>query len=201
MKYLDLIAGRIEGIRRDVPKLTALGEAMAQRLLAGGSLFTPDLGTYWPSEFGGRPGGLMGLKPPNFIAQSQNDVAFTTLPDRRRWNPRDDARWRALVGSPAQIVINGSENELPDLAADLGPRVRFTSGATSSEGVYKKDDLNPLAPIRPFEQLVRGWITTGEMIAACTRAGGKMPTIWMSVWLEGALVRNASFFKHDNVRE
>jgi hypothetical protein len=47
---------------------------------------------------------------------------------------------------------------------------------------------------------VRGWLVTGEMIAACTRAG-KMPHIWMSVWLEGALVRNASFYKHDNLRE
>jgi hypothetical protein len=28
-----------------------------------------------------------------------------------------------------------------------------------------------------------------------------MPILWMSVWLEGALVRNASFFRHDNVRE
>jgi len=28
-----------------------------------------------------------------------------------------------------------------------------------------------------------------------------MPIIWMSVWLEGALVRNASFFRHDNVCE
>jgi hypothetical protein len=42
------------------------------------------------------------------------------------------------------------------------------------------------------------------MIAACTRgdrAGGRMPIIWMSVWLEGAMPRNASFFKHDNLRE
>jgi hypothetical protein len=44
-------------------------------------------------------------------------------------------------------------------------------------------------------------VTAGEMIAACTRAGGKMPIIWMSVWLEGAFVRNATFFKHDNLRE
>jgi hypothetical protein len=28
-----------------------------------------------------------------------------------------------------------------------------------------------------------------------------MPVMWMSVWLEGALVRNAHFFKHDNLRE
>ena len=57
----------------------------------------------------------------------------------------------------------------------------------------------PLAPFRPFEQLVRGWLTVGEMIAACTRKG-RMPTIYMSVWLEGALARNTSLIKHESNR-
>src|SRR5205085_9453178 len=58
----------------------------------------------------------------------------------------------------------------------------------------------PLASLREFDQFVRGWITAGELTAACTRAG-KMPIIWMSVWLEGAFVRNAHFFTHNNLRE
>jgi hypothetical protein len=70
----------------------------------------------------------------------------------------------------------------------------------AEDGLCAHGELNPLAPIRPFDQLVRGWLATGEMIAAMTR-GGRMPVIWMSVWLEGAMVRNASFFRHDNVRE
>ena len=48
--------------------------SLVRPLLAGGNLFTPDLGTYWPSEFGGRAGGLMGLKPSNYVATSANDV-------------------------------------------------------------------------------------------------------------------------------
>ena len=56
--YLDLIAARINTVRRDVPRLTSLGEKMAASLLEGGALCTPALGTYWPSEFGGRAGGL-----------------------------------------------------------------------------------------------------------------------------------------------
>src|SRR5439155_19030746 len=123
MRYLDLIGGRIEQIRRDVPRLTALGERMAEPLVAGGGLFTPDLGTYWPSEFGGRAGGLMGIKPANYLATSEHDVAFTTLPDPRTWKPQDDARWRRLIDSPAQIVIIGPETDAAHLAADLGPRV------------------------------------------------------------------------------
>ena len=199
--YLDLIAGRIERIRRDVPHLTALGEKMARSLVvAGGNLFTPDLGTYWPSEFGGRAGGLMGLKPSNYVATSAHDIAFTTLPDARTWKPGDDPRWRRLADSPAQIVVIGPESDLPHVAAELAPRVSFTGGATPDEGLCASGKFKPFAPLRPFEQLVRAWLTTGEMIAACTRLG-RMPLIWMSVWLEGALPRNASFFEHDNLRE
>jgi hypothetical protein len=200
MSYLDLVKTRLEGVRRDVPRLIELGEQMAGPLLRGGNLFTPQIGTYWPSEFGGRAGGLMGLKPASYVAQRADDVAFTTLPDPRRANLRDEARWRRLTESPAKIFIIGRPEDL----AGACPHERvagFTGGAGADEGLYARGKFNPLAPIRPFEQLLRGWLAAGEMIAAMTRAGGRMPVIWMSVWLEGALVRNAAFFKHDNLRE
>src|SRR3954468_1062397 len=117
MQYLDLVKTRLDAVRAELPPLIELGEAIAAPLLRGGNLFTPQLGTYWPSEFGGRAGGLMGLKPADYIATSENDVAFTTLPDPRRVNVQDDPRWKQLLDSPAQIVIDGAESDLPDLAA------------------------------------------------------------------------------------
>jgi hypothetical protein len=197
--YLNLTRQRIAQIRADVPKLIELGERMSQPLLAGGGLFTPTIGTYWPSEFGGRAGGMMGLLPSHHVATSKHDVAFTTLPDPRRNNLKDDARWKTLIDSPAQIFVIGRPQDLHG-AAPESRIAGFTGGAGADEGLYAKDDLKPIAQLRPFEQLVRGWLVAGEMIAACTRAG-RMPIIWMSVWLEGALPRNASFFKHDNLRE
>src|SRR5689334_4140078 len=95
-RYLALIEQRIAAIREDLPRLSALGEKMARSLLAGGSLFTPRIGVYWPSEFGGRAGGLMGLRPADYVAESQSDVAFTTLPDPRRWKPSDDEKFQKL---------------------------------------------------------------------------------------------------------
>ena len=200
MNYLDYTQGSLKRFRSDVPKLSELGELMAQSLLAGGALFTPAIGTYWPSEFGGRAGGVMGLKPSNYLAQSENDVAYTTLPDKRRWKPAEDANWRKLIESKAKIFIIGRPEDVEGVEK-VDRFAGFTGGAGAEEGLAAKDDIQPLAPLRPFEQLVRGWVTAGEMIAACTRAGGRMPIIWMSVWLEGAFVRNATFFKHDNLRE
>ncbi len=198
-KFLNIIRQRIDQIRADVPKLTQLAEKMTKPLLAGGGLFNPNIGTYWPSEFGGRAGGLMGLKSPEYVAESSNDLAFTTLPDERTWKPADHKAWQKLIDSKAQIVVIGREDDAK-LGAPASRFLGFTGGAASDDGLYAKSDLKPIAPLRPFEQLVRGWLTAGEMVAAMTRAG-KMPILWMSVWLEGALPRNATFFKHDNLRE
>ena len=198
MKFLSIIRQRIDQIRADVPRLTALAEKMTKPLLAGGGLFNPNIGTYWPSEFGGRAGGLMGLKSPEYIAQSPNDLAFTTLPDVRSWKPAEHKAWQTLINSPAQIVVIGREEDAT--SAPPSRFLGFTGGAAPDDGLYAKGEFRPFAPLRPFEQLVRGWLTAGEMVAALTRAG-KMPILWMSVWLEGALPRNANFFKHDNMRE
>lgn len=76
----------------------------------------------------------------------------------------------------------------------------FTGGAAIDEGWGQWPGYGQLVSFRQFEQFVRGWVLFGELLAACTRAG-KMPILWMSVWLEGAFVRNAHFKPPGNVRE
>ncbi|MCY3021663.1 MAG: hypothetical protein NTW87_21835 [Planctomycetota bacterium] len=93
----------------------------------------------------------------------------------------------------------GRKDELASLG-QLGRFAGFTGGAAAGDGFYAAGAFKPLCPLRPFEQIVRAWVTTGELIGACTR-GGKMPIIWMSVWLEGAFARNASFIEHSNTLE
>lgn len=197
--YLRLIRRSLRGIRRDVPKLTELGEAMARRVLAGGDLFPPAIAQFWPREFGGRAGGLMGIRAPDWKPQSNKDVAYFAVPDPRHWDPRKDERLRQLVESKAELFVIGRPEDL----AATGSRRRFagfTGGAAPEAGSYGLGEVRPLAPLRPFEQLVRGWSAAGEFVGACTRAG-RMPTIWMSVWLEGAFVRNASFTPPSNLHE
>ena len=198
-QFFKLIRASIDQIRADVPKLTDLAEKMTKPLLEGGGLFTPDIGVYWPSEFGGRAGGIMGLKRSNYVAQSSNDVAFTTLPDPRNWKPAEDKAWKRKPLIRRHVFVIGRE-DIAKIGRAVSRFAGFTGGAAMDEGLFAHGDIKPIAPLRPFEQLVRGWLTAGELITAATRAG-RMPILWMSVWLEGALPRNATFFKHDNMRE
>ncbi len=198
LTYLAQVGARLAAVRRALPALSEMGERMAGHLLAGGNIFTPPLTSWFPSEFCGRSGGLMGVRGAAYRPRNRNDVAFFALPDPRFWKPREDETLRQLLASPARLFVVGSPGEWPQ---HWRRRVAgFTGGASVEQGAYALANLRPLVSLRSFEQFVRLWIVTGELIAACIRAG-RMPILWMSVWLEGAMVRNASFCDQDNLRE
>jgi hypothetical protein len=199
MQYLAAIRKRVAAIKKDIPALIAMSERMAKPILAGGALYPPGVASWWPSEFSGRAGGFMGLKWGNYEAQSSNDVAYFALPNSLTWDPRNDEGLQKLMKSKAQLFVIGRREELAPLG-NLKRFAGFTGGADPRDGFGASGAFKPLAPLAPFDQFVRGWITTGELLGACTRAG-KMPILWMSVWMEGAFVRNASFTEHNNVLE
>jgi hypothetical protein len=199
LTYIGLIRKRISAIRKDMPALIEMGERMAKPLLDGGNCFPPAVAPYWPDEWTCRAGGLMGLKPSNYAARSRKDTAYFALPGRRDWDPKQDAALQSLVKSKAQLFVIGRPDELKG-AAPTSRFAGFTGGVAKDLGLYRLGQWQPLAPLRPFDQVVRGWIVTGEMIAACIR-GGRMPILWMSIWLDGAMVRNCLFNKHNNLSE
>lgn len=195
--FLAEVRPRMAALRREIPRFTRLGEAMAEPLLAGGALCVPPVAKFWRSEFSGRAGGLMGIRWDEGL-RSAKDVAFFALPDPRRWQPEKDEVFQRQLNSKRRLFAIGRPEDLD--RADWRRRIAgFTGGARPAEGLCGMSGYRPLAPFQPFEQLVRGWMTGGELIAACTRAG-KMPAIWMSVWFEGAFARNTSMIDHQSNR-
>lgn len=200
LRYLALIRKRLGAIRRDMPVLTKMGQRMADALLAGGSLFVPPVAAFWRNEFCGRAGGLMGIRRRPWNApRARHDVVYFALPDPRRWDPAADERLTALMKTRSQLFVVGREDELSGLAG-RDRFAGFTGGVKADDGLYAFGDHRPLAPLRLFEQIVRGWAVAAEMIGACTRVG-KMPIIYMSVWFEGSTARNAAMLEWNNLRE
>ena len=200
LHYLSLIRGRLAALRRDVPKIAEFGERMAKPLIAGGDIYTSSVAPWWPSEFGGRAGGLMGIRG-GWLGQqpkSRKDVAYFAAPDPRTWDAAKDEKLAKLMKTPANLFVIGRPEDVHGVPA--GRFAGFTGGAGPDDGLYGMGKFRPLAPLRTFDQYVRGWIGAGEMIAACTRAN-KMPVCYMSVWLEGSIARNASMLHRDNLRE
>jgi hypothetical protein len=175
LRYLNLVRDKIAGIRADVPCLTELGERMAAPLLAGG---------------------LMALK--RRVLTGRNDVAYFALPNPKRWDAKNDETLKQLMEGESQLFVIGRPEDLKGVNIDRF--AGFTGGSSPDEGLYGTESTRPLATTREFEQFVRGWITAGEMIGASTRAG-KMPVVYMSVWMEGGRARNLAMTKHNNFRE
>ena len=190
LAYLDLIARRMQAIRRDMTKLTAMGERMTEPLLKGGDLFLGGVGRFWGSEFIYRAGGMMGLRYNARLAK-RGDVVYFELPSPEHRSKQDESLLRKLVKGPAHLFVVGA----PEHAEGLAPARRFggfTDCPADAKGSYPLAPFGPLVSTDLFERLVRGWIVGGETIAAFTR-GGQMPIIWMSVWFEGAVERNNAF--------
>src|SRR4051812_38568711 len=74
-EYLQTISGEIAKIRSGLPSLIAMGERMAGLMLEGGELFNPAVNPFWPSEFGGRAGGFMGIHSRPTLHLSAKNVA------------------------------------------------------------------------------------------------------------------------------
>jgi hypothetical protein len=197
ISYLNLIRNRIAAIRREVPALVEFGERMAAPMLAGGDMATAAIAKWWPSEFGGRAGGLMGLRWQQAL-KGKKDVMYFATPDPRTWDAAKDEKLAGLMKGKASLFVIGRPEDMGGLGT--GRFAGFTGGAKPDEGLYGLGKYRPLAPLRLFDQFVRGWLGAGEMIAACTR-GGKMPTVYMSVWLEGSFARNMSMLRRDNLVE
>ncbi len=196
--YLHQARERLERLKISIDQMVDMGRKMARPLLAGGALFTPPTTSWFGKEYGGRAGGFMGLHDANDVPQSDRDVAFLALPDPRCTTTATRKLLEKLAASSAQLFVVGTPAELPK---QLHTRIAgFTGGDSVTQGEYRFGEFSPLVGFRAFEQFVRMWMTTGELITECIRAG-KMPVIWMSVWLEGAFVRNASFMNHSNTRE
>lgn len=196
-KCLELIGRRLAAARRDIPAMSELGEQMAKPLVTGGEIFAPAVSKFWPHEFMGRAGGIMGVR--ERVQPTAKDVCYFAPPDGRNWDAAKDETLQGLLKTKANLFVIGREDDLPGLKS-VGGIAGFTGGISPQEGFGCLGKHRPLAQIRLLELFLRGWLTAGEMIAACTRLG-KMPILWMSVWLEGATVRNASFIELNNLIE
>src|SRR4051794_11366504 len=91
-QYLQTVSRQIDAIRGDLPSLIKMAEKMAGLMLDGGELFNPAVNPYWPSEFGGRAGGFMGIRSKPGLALSAKNVAYFALPDPRHWKAEKDEK-------------------------------------------------------------------------------------------------------------
>lgn len=201
--YLQQADACLAAVRTDMPRLIDFGRRIAERLLAGGDLVLAPVRPYVATEFAGRAGGLMRIatwiKGRHEPRLSEDRTALFAMPHPERLDADAREVLDRLADSPAKLFAIGREQDVA--AAGLRDRVEASTGGVARDaGGYRHGVHDPLVPMWPLDEMVRGWVVMGELITACIRAG-RMPRVWMSVWLDGAFVRNASMVDSEPLRE
>jgi hypothetical protein len=190
-RYLDALVAGIEGVRGDLPKIAEAGEAVAERLIAGGDLFIASVRPDFVSEGIVRSGGLMMLRAyGSEAALSQRDTAILG------WSNTTPGQDRALLGrlrgSGAFVVGIGPVPPEGVAGAFLAQVDAFLESAPLLPAGVVERFGGEAYPLVSLQNLVLLWAFTGEMVAALTRRG-RMATMYQSVLTPGARERNAQY--------
>lgn len=189
--YFDALLAGTQGAQKGLPAMAKAGEAVAERLLAGGDLYIASVRFDFVSEGMGRSGGLMLLRQYSPTARlSAKDAVIlswsNTIPDE------DLALARKLHGTGAFVVGIGPrppERTGNELLKNV--TVFLESSAPAPPDVLRRFKGQSY-PIVSQQNLAILWAFTGELVAALTRRG-HMPAMYQSVLVPGARERNLAF--------
>ena len=159
----------------------AAAEAAAARFLAGGNLLAAGSIPLFDVEWTNRSGGLMpaaALKDPGSLS-----AADVLVYGCFAGSENDDAARLSLARAEGALVIAFGTREQ---AARLRPAADFFLAAELPAGT-------PLpAQAEACVNIAHLWAFTGDLVAACTRAG-KTPTMWQSIKVPGSTERNSRY--------
>lgn len=174
-RYLDALIAGIEGAQERLPEITGAGEAVAERLVAGGDLFIASVRPDFVSEGIVRSGGLMMLRAygPD-TALSQRDTAIVG------WSNTTPEQGRALL---QRLRENRA------FVVGIGPAPPGeTSGAFLAHVDAFLESAPPLPPVPGYDvkilpssgivQAAIYWAVIGAMSgpASCRRGLSRRPT-------------------------
>jgi len=193
--------GCLDKTEKDLPTITASAEQAAEVYLRDGW----EIGIFGDGsivgEFNSRAGGLMRTTRPEGSMRTKPSEAL----DRADWKgivlffPRDKSLADDLAKArrfleQGKLVIGFGGPAVRQAATEA--HVQWTSfidtHAAPHGGLFAAADGAWLVPTDPTANIVAVWTWTGEFVAALTRRG-KMPALYQSVKVPGAMERNKPF--------
>ena len=183
VQYVETILASADHIEENLPAITEAAEQAADRLVAGGNLYSAADEEGFAGEPVIRAGGMMMMNPAPGDPGKMGDldvVLVGTLnlkPDQQR------EELRAMREAGALVILFGSDQ------SPLKDEVDFLIGSGLPSGMASVVTIEgrsePIYPAGPAGNAAALWVFTGELVAACTRRG-EMPTMFLSNGLPGA---------------
>lgn len=193
--YYGWMQRALIGIWEDVPEISRSAEAAA-------GLFVEedwDLGAWgdlsFVYEFINRAGGVMPIVFPVKPGEGKRPLLVLYAP--HEGDLEGDREAIAACREHGDRVIIFARPEVVARAEALGMRFDeiMPNHAAARGGLFEAQGGAWVVPTDPLSNIVVMWTWVGEFVGACTRRG-KMPTMWQSVMVPGALARDNKFRKH-----
>jgi len=191
--------------------MTAAADAAAERVVDGGKIFVMDDETISRSgdeevklmpggdyaypmheDWGGfvaeacdRAGGLRHIQP--VPLQGKLTVKDVVIVGTIELHPEDQyTQLKEYKDQGALIIVFGSKDSRVSSLGDYFIDNGLASGLVNVMDIGKAEKIGPTGGIA---NVINKWAFTAEFVAALTRHG-KMPTLWQSMFMPGAAVRN-----------
>lgn len=184
-EYLRLLQNGLEGVRRQMPLIVQSAEPAAQRLIAGGHLYSGGPQADFAAEANGRSGGLMGMKPLAGASPARGDVVLYA-----RTGPAGDEDEKVLAkfkADGAYVVAFMPQSADRKLSCDVLIDTGEVRGLALGEGAEAK-----ICPVDSLINVSAMWTWTAELTAACTRHG-KMPVLYESYGMPNGRERDTKY--------
>ena len=193
--YYQWLNSALVGVWQDVPAITSSAEQAAR-------LFVEqdwDLGAWGDTpfvfEFINRAGGVMPIIFPVKPGEGARPMIALYAP-RENQLAEDWVAVRALQAHGAVIAFTRPEIVAQAAAAGITFAAVIDNHAAPHGGLFPAaDGKSWIVPTDPVSNMMAMWTWIGEFVGACTRLG-KMPTMWESVMVPGAIARDTKFRKH-----
>ena len=191
VQYVDTILASADHIEENLPAIAEAAERAADRLIAGGNLYSAADEEGFAFEAYYRAGGMMMVKyaPKNPAQMGDLDVVLVGTLNLKPDQQREELR--AMREAGALVILFGSEQSPLKDEVDVLISTGLPPGVASV--VTTEGRSEPICPAGPAGNAAALWVFTGELVAACTRQG-KMPTMFLSNGLPGAGERNGKYY-------
>ena len=188
--YRDALLTQLDKLEDALPRMTASAEVAADKLLAGGNLYTAGSEGF-VSESYVRAGGMMLTQTYSAgVNLTKQDVIFVGAK-----TSRDKAALNVCMrakAAGAYVILFSPGAKRSDAPLTLACDVHIDNFSAPLMPVTTPGEDKPIGDTSSLYNVTALWVYTGELIGALTRKG-KMPVIWQSVVVPGGRARNKPY--------
>ncbi len=217
-QYITKVIECLNHTEAILPDMKAPADSVAKRWVAGGRVYVTDDETInrtgeekvmmiagaaaaYPmrEDWGGfvaeacdRAGGFRHIQPvPVNLKVTKKDVVLAGTVDL---HPEEQIeQLKKLKESGALIIVFGSKNAKAVSVADFVIDNGLDTGVVP---VMSASSDSLLGPVAPMANVINLWTFSAELVGAMNRQG-KMPNLWLSMFVPGADVRNKKIEKQE----